>query len=84
MRTEQWAVKIKDRGAFTTEVYAVDGKSGHDLRCVGIAVAADASLIAAAPDLLAACEAVAADEHGHLTDVVALVRAAITKAKGGK
>lgn len=44
---------------------------------------ANARLIAAAPDLLAACEALYDDQRGPLTEAMKMAEAAIKKARGG-
>lgn len=77
MKTEQWYHKAtsSDQGLViseqTGETIAVTYKTEH------------APMVAAAPELLAALETIAADEpNGTKFDLIRVARAAIAKAKG--
>jgi hypothetical protein len=80
-----WAVRFYERHE-TAVIKTADGDevATVDVKCMPDAPA-DARLIAAAPDLLEACEAfvVAMDSaHDHIERSIALMEKAIAKAKG--
>ncbi len=74
-----WAGVLTEKGDVVTDI-SVDGQDFRDPE----QALDDARLIAAAPDLLAACEAVAATTWSQNTATIIgkQVRAAIAKAKG--
>lgn len=82
-------------GIYSTQVYDEKGETIADLAWypvnlgnghIGTAREANARLIAAAPDLLAASKHAAMEWrlHGQLTDSCRVLEAAIAKAEGGK
>ena len=78
------ALRERTAGTFFNS-YAImqrDEIIAHTTTDIGAKTEADARLIAAAPDLLAACEALVAGWEHNLTEPMALVRAAIAKARG--
>jgi hypothetical protein len=77
-------VGVTDMGPNGVPVFEVCTQGGHRRICEYL-TAADAHLIAAAPALFAACEAMSAHYSGsldHQPAFVALARAAIAKALG--